>query len=321
MRSGMTMREAKIVLKSKGVNDPYMNQSYSQVARENIVDPRNSPQRYTKETKSNTPDNQEKAFYSPTSNRFSSLSNISGFWEDPMPSLGDHMPSNIAGKRVRDSPSPKQKRSLPKKTSRMQEGKTKSPTRSEEITPMEGKRIESLATATHSRWEDMEMSGELSDTQEEKEGEDRARENDMTGVREEIRRYKEDIEKKEKHDEKEETKGNTHLPQKEQPTPIKSQHLKGCRCNECNTKMEQRLHTDACSCERCMYRAVRELKYRTDRNISEVIDDFMYKLPEKDLSKHPRDCLCGAHLKQKIKVKRIPYSKIVQQIVDNKYRP
>ena len=86
-------------------------------------------------------------------------------------------------------------------------------------------------------------------------------------------------------------------------------------------KERETRHSQECSCESCMYREVRELKYRTERNISLVIDDYMWKSAQKNLNKHPRDCLCGAHSKIKIKEKRIPYSKIVKQIIDNKYRP
>ena len=70
-----------------------------------------------------------------------------------------------------------------------------------------------------------------------------------------------------------------------------------------------------------MYREVRELIYRNDRNISLVIDDYMLKPPLKDLKEHPRDCLCGAHMKQMIKGNKIPYAKIIAAIRENKFRP
>ena len=70
-----------------------------------------------------------------------------------------------------------------------------------------------------------------------------------------------------------------------------------------------------------MYREVRDLKYRTNHNISLVLDKYMGKIQQKDMKYHPSDCLCGGHLKSKIRIKRIPYSEIIAEIRDNKFRP
>ena len=70
-----------------------------------------------------------------------------------------------------------------------------------------------------------------------------------------------------------------------------------------------------------MYTDVRNLKYRTDSNIARIIDKYLWKPPQKELNRHPRDCLCGGHMKILIREKRVPYSKIVEEIRRNKYHP
>ena len=143
--------------------------------------------------------------------------------------------------------------------------------------------------------------------------------NDMQGVIHEIETYKRIIDAKQNKNKSH--KGNISTSEESKYSEAVAVESKEENQLPEDERGKQIKHPARCSCESCMYRSVRELKYRTDRNISMVMDDFMGRPPVRDLRRHPSDCICGAHMKNMIKGKRIPYAKIVEKIRENKFRP
>ena len=321
-RTGMTMREAKITLRSKGVEDPYIKQSYSQVAKEQVRGERDedktnrTPERKKQGNQREATRDEEETKNSPCRNRYSLLNeeDISeGFWEDPLSAKDMKSTTGAKGKRVRESPSPKSQHTRAKKPKEPKEDQEEKDTEKQNSKGKQEdhQKIQTLvSTRTLSSWDEMEDQIEPFETRETPKAKEYAREeNDMTGVRTEMEAYKKQIQEKDKKTNETQTKV--------------SQHMKGCRCDKCiaSPNTNPNVHREECSCEICFYRTVRELKYRTDRNIALVMDDYMEKPPLKEISQHPNDCLCGAHLQIKIKQRRVPYSKLVRQVIKNKFRP
>merc|ERR1712115_186221 len=84
IRTGLSMREAKIVLRSKNIQDPYEKLNYDQMTRMNAQTP---------ERKNNTA-TPEKQTESPKGNRYEALLQVTNAWEEP---------GEVGGKRSRDT--------------------------------------------------------------------------------------------------------------------------------------------------------------------------------------------------------------------------
>ena len=355
------MREAKDILKSKGVIDPYIKTNISDVIRNeehpkweqntgermHTTPERGARQRSPRRNLS-PPGKQDETS---TKNRFSALEDSDGFWEDPIPELSS-APGIAPGKRARERQSPNGK-SSPKRPSRREE--PTEITQQLQIPQKEdinvGEKIESIiTTGKRTSWSDMSFSDEIPSQELElritqaKESQEQEM-NDMSGVRQEVERYKESISVEPKNkDEREKEKDEI---QTQRVQEDNSQHLRGCRCKICRKKKEEETekmkqerndtrwnensnkdssqnpkstHDETCSCERCFYKEIRELKYKSNKNMSRVIERFISKPPEKDLKNHPRDCLCGIHMRNRITEGKDPYNKIIKQIVDNNFR-
>ena len=294
---------------------------------------------------------------SPMRNRFSPLADSIGFWEAP--SLEVNMGKDMAGKRQRETSSPQGKKS-PKRASRrnripeeelmdMEECSSENQEINSQGNEEEEERKIETVISVRNRWDEKEKTGEMHHQTgkpiEAGAREKNDQESDMKGVKEEMEAYKRSLKDDKKSREKEYT-GEETAKEIEIEDSIVSQHLYGCKCGNCprstnkkdrgrgeenksRNKKEDRSkeqkqeisHNYKCNCEKCMYAEVRELTYKTKRNISLVLDEFMGRPPIKDTHKHPKSCLCGTHLRTKIKGERIPYDDIIQQIVDNNFHP
>ena len=301
IRTGLSVREAKVVLKSKNIHDPYVKPTFVQTVKTGLQSPR-------REDRTMQQDNQT----SPRGNRFELLSN--------MTNLGEGQPETT-GKRSREVTSPQPQRvatKKPKERSNSKENANENtqnkPQRNEKKEEEQPKRIETVLDSRRSGgfWADVQ---DEVDQSTQKFEESSYSMDDMEGVMTEVTSYKEQMERKDK----EAKRLSDSLPSLERAGQSHSEEKR--KESYKKEKEEEETHSKSCSCEACMYRDVRELTYKTDRNISLVIDVYMGKPPLKNLKGHPTDCLCGAHLKSRIKGRKTPYSKIINIIRYNKYKP
>ena len=321
IRSGLTIREAKIELKSKNVLDPYVKPAYNQTAKGNTRTPER-PHERERRGRSNSIEE----------NRYEALSQITSM-------EAEENPTETSGKRSREKTSPQpqrvankkiKERSLssddiaamrsthaPQQKENTASEKTKEMAMEVETVQKSGdiRKIETVVNVqqnTQGFWADSEYEA---DQETQKFESSMSPRDDMQGIRKEIESYKKSMKEEKSKQNSEEMKNEEGRKMKKGNSSTEL-HKEGKE-----KKMTMIQHDERCSCETCMYRDVRELHYRNDRNISLVIEDYMAKPPLKDLKEHPRDCHCGAHMKQMIRGNKIPYSKIIGTIRENKFRP
>ena len=330
IRTGLSVREAKMVLRSKNIQDPYEKITYNQATRTNPT----SPARMTKEAPKKPED-------SPLRNRYEALQQVDDAWDEP---------TEVTGKRTRDKTSPQAQRIAPQKKSKYRSVSPSNTPRNDQKTPPRREEEETndargepthmeveqenqseeihristvvnMAKPTKGFWADMPYESDLSQTQ--FHSTNPSNENDIQGVMNEVEKYKRTLKEERQRTNQQEESISDSLPSIKQDKDKKEKDETKEKQKEPREqeKREDKRHHEECSCEACMYEDVRELKYRNDRNISLVLDVYMGKPPLKDLKRHPSDCLCGGHLRSKLKDKRIPYSKIIDEIRRNKYRP
>ena len=323
IRTGLSVREAKIVLKSKNIHDPYVKPLYSQMARSSATSPQMGEQGA----------NKKDIRKSPGGSRFEPLTRITDTWEEQ---------AGASQKRGREAISPQPQRIAVKKIKDRShsteslggksESKRKENERKEKNKEMEQAPMEMEQSGESSQQEEPQkietvinrktFEGSWADTSYESDQDTQRFEtkasstNDLQGVMKEMANYKQAMKEQDKISQS----LSDSLPSLEKADQTQKKGNKEEK-QEATEAGKEKYHDQECSCERCMYRDVRELKYKTDRNISLVIDVYMGKPAQKDLKHHPSDCLCGAHLKQLIKGKRTPYSKIIGTIRYNKFKP
>ena len=66
---------------------------------------------------------------------------------------------------------------------------------------------------------------------------------------------------------------------------------------------------------------MREIQIKSNKNITVVIEKFIEKPPIKETKHHPKDCLCGVHMKERARRERNSFSSIIKQIRDRNYKP
>ena len=167
---------------------------------------------------------------------------------------------------------------------------------------------------TEGFWADMEY--ESDQTTQEFETSERSGD-DIQGVMKEVEEYKKTLE--EKTEESQDSSEPAERKSKEGTSKTQQEDRRGRKQERKEEEGEK--HSQECSCEICFYKEIREMKEKNDKNLSLLIDDYMGKPPMKNLQSHPKDCLCGTHMKMMIKGKKIPYTRIIQTIRNNKYSP